>query len=118
MPKLETCETCGGTGQGPCGSCGDGQEECCCDDNVETDCDACEGTGDIEQDDEEEEEDLKLNGAKMTKARLKEVVTQATALQRQGRYIDSIRLFRSATGSGLKEAKDAADILRRVTCRD
>lgn len=51
MPKrkrLETCETCGGTGQGPCGSCGDGPEECACDDNVETDCDACDGTGDIE----------------------------------------------------------------------
>lgn len=57
MPKLETCESCCGTGQGPCNSCGDGPEECnCnCDDQDIPDCDVCDGTGDIEQDDEESE---------------------------------------------------------------
>lgn len=50
--RLQVCETCCGSGLGPCASCGDGPEECCCDDYVETDCDVCDGTGDVEEDNE------------------------------------------------------------------
>ena len=42
------CDTCDGTGDGPCANCGDRPEECACDDPAIGECDVCDGMGKVE----------------------------------------------------------------------
>lgn len=42
------CPSCDGSGEGPCANCGDDPQECACDEQELTDCDQCDGTGEIE----------------------------------------------------------------------
>ena len=46
--EREDCETCDGTGDGPCATCGDRPEECACDESDIQECDVCDGFGFIE----------------------------------------------------------------------
>lgn len=50
----EECTACGGTGDGVCANCGDEPEECACGDEQDlTECDQCEGEGEIPCDERE-----------------------------------------------------------------
>jgi ribosomal protein L7/L12 len=51
----------------------------------------------------------------MTRAQFTESVRQAMQLQREGRFIESIKLLRAVSGSGLQQAHDAAQLLRKRT---
>lgn len=45
------CFQCEGTGHGPCANCGDTAViECACDEPEETECDVCDGTGRVQED--------------------------------------------------------------------
>lgn len=47
---MTTCPACDGSGCGPCAECGDGYQECACDTPEHSECDQCEGTGEVEDD--------------------------------------------------------------------
>lgn len=50
----------------------------------------------------------------MTRTEWRAIADEARTLIRKGHFIDAIRLLRTRTGSGLKEAHAAATALRKL----